>query len=734
MEAELNGMTERKGRFNRIAGLISIVSVLFMLASFVEPVGALDEQMSIIRTTVQINFNTYTPTPFGSEDINPIMTIEDGGNTLHLKGNSWKKISLPYTVTPYTVVEFDFKSPIQGEVQGIGFDNNETMSSNYMYKFYGTQSWGINIAYYKYANYAPGWRHYRIPVGEQYTGNMLYLVFMNDHDISSPTGESYFSNVKVFEDLSLAAQPPVDVDFNNYTISPYDGAAQSPALTMTIEDNGDTLHMLGNGWLKMSLPYTVTMNTIIEFDFKSGSQGEIQGIGFDTDNTQQANRTFQLYGTQAWGMDAFGYSRYTPEWKRYRIPVGKYYTGEMRYIFFVNDHDISSPTAESYFRNLRIYEGGISLPVSVDFDRYALSPYYSPQGNNTPIVSVLDSGATLHLSGNGWIQVSMPISILPNTFLEFDFMSNSQGEVHGIGLDTDQFADSSKTFKIYGTQAYGLTAFNDYAASAPEWKHYVIPIGQYYTGQILYLFFANDHDIANPTAESYFSNVLIYDTSPAPTLTPSNTPTITYTPTITNTPTNTATLTPTFTPTFTPTITPTSTFVPGTPHNNGSGTCWQSGASWPGYTVYYDIDLNNTIPSDWVVSIHSSADNWTNVIPSQFSFSRLPGSSNLISKGYLVDPDQIALTSIYATPVTITKVITVFSNNKLFDPSSTPASNSYSVENVMTHEFGHWLDLKDNYDSQNCGEITMYGYIDTGETKKTSLENADRDGINWQYP
>lgn len=94
----------------------------------------------------------------------------------------------------------------------------------------------------------------------------------------------------------------------------------------------------------------------------------------------------------------------------------------------------------------------------------------------------------------------MPISILPNTFLEFDFKSTTQGEVHGVGFDTDQFADSSKTFKLYGSQIFGLTAFNDYAASAPEWKHYVIPVGQYYTGQMLYLFFANDHDVANPTA------------------------------------------------------------------------------------------------------------------------------------------------------------------------------------------------------------------------------------------
>jgi extracellular elastinolytic metalloproteinase len=83
---------------------------------------------ALLPLFTQINFNSYTPTPFGNQDVQTVMTIEDGGNTLHLKDNSWKKISLPYTITPNTVLEFDFKSSVQSEVHGIGFDNDETMS------------------------------------------------------------------------------------------------------------------------------------------------------------------------------------------------------------------------------------------------------------------------------------------------------------------------------------------------------------------------------------------------------------------------------------------------------------------------------------------------------------------------------------------------------------------------------------------------------------------------------
>ena len=116
----------------RIFAVRVLFLAILLLSIITQPAsqaGASSVQTEIYQQAYQINFNTYTPTPFGSEDINPTMTIEDGGNTLHLQGNSWKKISLPYTVTPYTVVEFDFKSTVQGEVQGIGFDNNQSISS-----------------------------------------------------------------------------------------------------------------------------------------------------------------------------------------------------------------------------------------------------------------------------------------------------------------------------------------------------------------------------------------------------------------------------------------------------------------------------------------------------------------------------------------------------------------------------------------------------------------------------
>ena len=44
-------------------------------------------------------------------------------------------------------------------------------------------------------------------------------------------------------------------------------------------------------------------------------------------------------------------------------------------------------------------------------------------------------------------------------------------------------------------------------------KHYVIPVGQFYTGSMANLFFVNDHDVANPSAESVFSNIQVYESA-----------------------------------------------------------------------------------------------------------------------------------------------------------------------------------------------------------------------------
>jgi hypothetical protein len=233
-------------------------------------------------------------------------------------------------------------------------------------------------------------------------------------------------------------------------------------------------------------------------------------------------------------------------------------------------------------------------------------------------------------------------------------------------------------------------------------------------------------------------------------------PTKTSTPTNTSTPTSTATDTPTAT--STPTATATNTLIPTPtdtppPSYGGSGTCWVSEASWAGYTVPYTID-RNTIPTSfgWDSSIDSAAQTWNNVIPSHFVFVNSANSGNIISYGQTSRPDYIgeAGPSIpwwwpsyisYKWAVLNSNIVDVNGNVYSWDTNNTPdpsnpdfngSVTTYNLQNTMTHEFGHWLEL--GHPDSTCTDATMYVYIYAGEIKKITLDAADEQAINWQYP
>ncbi len=62
--------------------------------------------------------------------------------------------------------------------------------------------------------------------------------------------------------------------------------------------------------------------------------------------------------------------------------------------------------------------------------------------------------------------------------------------------------------------------------------------------------------------------------------------------------------------------------------------------------------------------------------------------------------------------------------------SDNGASGRYDVQNIATHEIGHSVGLSDLYGGGDT-EKTMYGYSNTGETKKSSLSSDDEIGARY---
>jgi len=145
------------------------------------------------------------------------------------------------------------------------------------------------------------------------------------------------------------------LDFTRDEVITHGGAGQDvdSAQWEIIDDS--TLRMWGNNWKATMKTLTVAddASQAICFDFKSsGTQGEICGVGLDTDNGLSENRFYQIYGTQGWGNGEYvGYAG-GGDWQSYTIVLDDF-NGNFNRFVFSNDADVGQAT-DIYYRNVRV--------------------------------------------------------------------------------------------------------------------------------------------------------------------------------------------------------------------------------------------------------------------------------------------------------------------------------------------------------------------------------------------
>ncbi|MCP4440958.1 MAG: T9SS type A sorting domain-containing protein [Aureispira sp.] len=181
------------------------------------------------------------------------------------------------------------------------------------------------------------------------------------------------------------------IDFNTYPVISYGGSQDAGNFDAS---DPTTVVLTGNSWKAIDYNYTVTANTVIEFEFGSTTQGEIHGIGFDNDNAISSDKTFRLYGTQSWGLANYDdYATSAGSWKAYAIPVGQFYTGTFSKLFFANDDD-ANKAGNSYFRNIKIYEGSCGAKgANLEPEKYATAILQN-QGENDFTVKIYPNPAS----------------------------------------------------------------------------------------------------------------------------------------------------------------------------------------------------------------------------------------------------------------------------------------------------------------------------------------------------
>jgi hypothetical protein len=305
---------------------------------------------------------------FEDSQIGSYGTSQDGGGEyryttgsrrLVLQNNTWKYVPFERGYTNSSVLAFDFKSTDEGEIHGIGLEDDTAPSSNRIFKLFGTQGgWADQYGSYSTSD---GWVHYEIPVGQLYSEADLesaaYLAFVNDLDDGTETSESQFRNIRVYNQSTTPMKLTVDGTAKQRQVQGY--GSQDADGTYDLQDDGDTLQLTENTWKYVSIDVAVTSQTNVSFEFNSTSEGEIHAIGFETDGSETESQFVRLDGTQSWGV-SYGSYQTGDGWVRYEINIDNQ-TGlagtNISRLVFVNDDD-GDADGVSQFRNVSVSKTG----------------------------------------------------------------------------------------------------------------------------------------------------------------------------------------------------------------------------------------------------------------------------------------------------------------------------------------------------------------------------------------
>jgi hypothetical protein len=158
-------------------------------------------------------------------------------------------------------------------------------------------------------------------------------------------------------------------------------------------------------------------------------------------------------------------------------------------------------------------------------------------------------------------------------------------------------------------------------------------------------------------------------------------------------------------------------------------------------TISYYVNPTNTYSfsiSAVVNAVTTSAGTWdveTNyqVFSYKGTTTRVAGQHdgfNVVSWGTYSQANAIAVTFIWASGRRMVETDCVM--NVQFGWSLNGESGKMDVQNIMTHEFGHWCGLNDLYKNKDYW-LTMYGYADYGQTWKQTLGLGDINGLQRVY-
>ncbi len=218
------------------------------------------------------------------------------------------------------------------------------------------------------AQFSGLWSNYIFPDGMVITSDIGTGLFVLRPTISASSPPSPTPTQR-----PTATPEPIPTPTNTPTPAPIACADDAINLSSTedyssssegeifVDANGCTAYLSGNVWKITTSGFTITENSVVEFEFATNGTGEIQGIGFDEDTEASSDRIFQLAGSQDWGILDFRYSG-NGEFQSFSIPVGNFYTGSSLGFVLANDKDTGVADNNIAVSNIVVRELTVPTP------------------------------------------------------------------------------------------------------------------------------------------------------------------------------------------------------------------------------------------------------------------------------------------------------------------------------------------------------------------------------------
>jgi YD repeat-containing protein len=382
----------------------------------------------------------------------------NGSWVIELRGTQFAviQISSGYSVTNDTRLRFNYESNGATNLQRIiGLDRNST--------FNGSGEFASTID----TLYSPGSgvKEIDISIGSLYRQQTSSPASWIALGLQHPTAGTYVPT-------STYAR------YSNFVL-------YEPGSTEVI-DGGGTIRQVGAAQAEMEIdiseasgnqPFKLTKNSVLEFDFKSGSEGRLHAIGWDVDfdstnDGGQLSKRYQLHGTGTQSGYITTFNDYSgTDWKPYSISIGAVLGStqsvDLARLVFVTDAS-TNLNAESLFRNFRIREattgaGGThwSQPVSIPTSSLSSITVNYFKQENVPGITIDDTYRSRLLIDGNVIQEGTASEILQvgdNAKIRIQHLSPSEfgiappasfadktytrkaGEILAIGFDANQYS------------------------------------------------------------------------------------------------------------------------------------------------------------------------------------------------------------------------------------------------------------------------------------------------------